>query len=231
MAQAPAPERPIAGGLATPALLAQVLISKYCDHTPLYRQAQIFARHGVELERSTLAGWVGGACWWLEALDDRLRKDVFASDHLFADDTPIQDLDPGPRADQDRATRRRIGRHFVEEVGHWHIEHLGKLVEPARADAVGAAPVLLGSVGRSGLLRPRPLFGSYRVGCDAGVSLLPEAPAAVGAALLLLRVAFWRMGLDFIICCSVTGRRLSAPNHACKPDLLKQRCASFHCED
>lgn len=95
VAQAPAPERPIAGGLATPALLAQVLVSKYCDHTPLYRQAQIFARHGVELERSTLAGWVGGACWWLEALDDRLRKDVFASDHLFADDTPVPVLDPG----------------------------------------------------------------------------------------------------------------------------------------
>ena len=60
--QAAAPERPIAGGLATPALLAQVLVSKYCDHTPLYRQSQIFARHGVEIERSTLAGWVGGAC-------------------------------------------------------------------------------------------------------------------------------------------------------------------------
>ncbi|WP_316233849.1 IS66 family transposase, partial [Bradyrhizobium sp. SZCCHNPS2010] len=93
--QAPAPERPIAGGLATPALLAQVLVSKYCDHTPLYRQAQIFARHGVELERSTLAGWVGGACWWFEALHERLCKNVFASDHLFADDTPIPVLDPG----------------------------------------------------------------------------------------------------------------------------------------
>lgn len=93
--QAPAPERPIAGGLATPALLAQVLVSKYCDHTPLYRQAQIFARHGVELERSTLAGWVGGACWWFGALHDRLCKHIFASDHLFADDTPIPVLDPG----------------------------------------------------------------------------------------------------------------------------------------
>jgi transposase len=93
--QAPAPERPIAGGLATPALLAQVLVSKYADHTPLYRQAQIMARHGVELERSTLAGWVGGACWWLEALHDRLRQDVLASDHLFADDTPVPVLDPG----------------------------------------------------------------------------------------------------------------------------------------
>ena len=51
--QAPAPERPIAGGLATPGLLAHVLVSKYCDHTPLYRQSQIFARHGVDLERSS----------------------------------------------------------------------------------------------------------------------------------------------------------------------------------
>ena len=95
VAQAPAAERPIAGGLATPALLAQVLVSKYCDHTPLYRQSQIFARHGVDLPRSTLAGWVGGACWWLEALHERLARNVFASDHLFADDTPVPVLDPG----------------------------------------------------------------------------------------------------------------------------------------
>lgn len=95
VAQAPAPERPIAGGLATPALLAQVLTAKYCDHTPLYRQSQIFARHGVDLPRSTLAGWVGGACWWLEALHAKLCADVFASDQLFADDTPVPVLDPG----------------------------------------------------------------------------------------------------------------------------------------
>jgi transposase len=93
--QAPAPERPIAGGLGTPALLAQVLTAKYCDHTPLYRQSQIFARHGVDLSRSTLAGWVGEACWWLEALHGKLCADVFSSSHLFADDTPVPVLDPG----------------------------------------------------------------------------------------------------------------------------------------
>jgi transposase len=93
--QAAAPERLIAGGLATPALLAQVLVSKYGDHTPLYRQSQIFARHGVDLGRSTLAGWVGGVCWWLESLHERLCKNVFAFDRLFADDTPIPVLDPG----------------------------------------------------------------------------------------------------------------------------------------
>ncbi len=93
--QAPAPERIIAKGLATPGLIAQVLVSKYCDHTPLYRQAQILARHGARIERSTLASWVGGACWWLEPLQARLAAHVFASTKLFADDTPIPVLDPG----------------------------------------------------------------------------------------------------------------------------------------
>jgi len=93
--QAPAPERPIAKGLASPGLLAYVLVSKYCDHQPLYRQSQIFARHGVHLNRSTLANWVGGATWWLKPLHDRLAEHVFASTKLFADDTPIPVLDPG----------------------------------------------------------------------------------------------------------------------------------------
>jgi transposase len=93
--QAAAPERPIAKGMASPGLLAHVLVSKYCDHTPLYRQSQIFARHGVEIERSTLANWVGGACWWLEPLQARLAAHVFGSDKIFADDTPIPVLDPG----------------------------------------------------------------------------------------------------------------------------------------
>ncbi|MEQ9661166.1 MAG: IS66 family transposase [Parasphingopyxis sp.] len=106
VAQAPAPERVIAGGLATPALLSHVLISKYCDHLPLYRQSQMFARQGVELERSTLAGWVGGACWWLDALHERLAQNVLRSDHLFADDTPIPVLDPGRR-------RTKTGRLWV----------------------------------------------------------------------------------------------------------------------
>jgi transposase len=93
--QAPAPERLIAKGMATPGLIAQVLVNKYCDHLPLYRQTQIFARHGVELDRSALANWVGGACWWLEPLHRLLAKSVFASSKLFADDTPIPVLDPG----------------------------------------------------------------------------------------------------------------------------------------
>ena len=61
LVQAPAPSRPIARGIAGPGLLAHVLVAKYGDHLPLYRQSQIYAREGVELERSTLAEWVGGA--------------------------------------------------------------------------------------------------------------------------------------------------------------------------
>ncbi|TIW61014.1 MAG: IS66 family transposase [Mesorhizobium sp.] len=80
VAQASVPERLIAGGLATPGLLAQVLGSKYCDHTPLNRQSQIVARNGADLARSSSAGWVGGACWWLEASHERLARNVFASD-------------------------------------------------------------------------------------------------------------------------------------------------------
>ena len=56
---APAPERPVDGGMATAALIAHVVVSKFCDSLPLYRQAQIYARQGVSLDRSTLAGWVG----------------------------------------------------------------------------------------------------------------------------------------------------------------------------
>jgi transposase len=66
-----------------------------CDHLPLCRQSQIFARHGVDIDRSTLANWVGGACWWLEPLQARLPAHVFGSTKLFADDTPIRVLDPG----------------------------------------------------------------------------------------------------------------------------------------
>src|SRR5215212_9888280 len=93
--QAPAPERPIAGGMATEALLAHVLVAKYADFLPLYRQSQIFARQGIELDRPTLGDWVGRACWWLEPLWRLLRRHVMGSTRIFADDTLLPVLDPG----------------------------------------------------------------------------------------------------------------------------------------
>jgi transposase len=93
--EAPAPSRPIERGLAGPALLAHVLMSKYGHHLPLYRQAEIFAREGVDLDRSTLAGWVGATSELLAPLVSALRDHVMAAQKLHADDTPVPVLAPG----------------------------------------------------------------------------------------------------------------------------------------
>jgi transposase len=93
--QATAPSRPIERGVAGPGLLAHVLVSKYADHLPLYRQSEIYARQGIELERSTLADWVGGTSRLLEPLIEVLGRYVTASDKLHADDTPVPVLAPG----------------------------------------------------------------------------------------------------------------------------------------
>jgi transposase len=93
--QAPAPARLIEGGLPTEATVAQVLVSKYADHLPLYRQAQIYARQGINLDRSTLADWVGRAAWLLRPLHERLLVKLKSSTRLFADETTAPVLDPG----------------------------------------------------------------------------------------------------------------------------------------
>jgi transposase len=94
--QAPAPARLIEGGMPTEATIAQVLVSKYADHLPLYRQAQIYARQGgIDLDRSTLADWVGHAAWHLRPLHERLLVKVRQRPRLFADETTVPVLDPG----------------------------------------------------------------------------------------------------------------------------------------
>ncbi len=93
--QADAPSRPIARGLPGPGLLAHVLVSKYCDHLPLYRQSEIYAREGVDLDRSTLADWVGGASRLIEPLVEAIHDHVLAASKLHADDTPVPVLAPG----------------------------------------------------------------------------------------------------------------------------------------
>jgi transposase len=93
--QVEAPSRPIERGVAGAGLLAHVLVSKYADHLPLYRQAQIYAREGVELERSTMAEWVAGCFRLLDPLVEALARYVMAAGKLHADDTPVPVLDPG----------------------------------------------------------------------------------------------------------------------------------------
>jgi len=93
--QAPLPSRPIERGRPGPGLLAHVLVSKYADHLPLYRQSTIYAREGIDLDRSTLAGWVGQAVALLEPLADAVADHVLGGRALFADDTPVNVLAPG----------------------------------------------------------------------------------------------------------------------------------------
>jgi transposase len=93
--QQPAPPRPIARAMAAPGLLAQIIVAKYADHCPLYRQQGIYRRSGVELDRATLATWVGGVARLLEPLVDVLGRYVLAAEKVHADDTPVPVLDPG----------------------------------------------------------------------------------------------------------------------------------------
>jgi transposase len=93
--QEPAPSRPIDRGLAGPGLLAHVLVAKYSDHLPLYRQSEIYEREGIELDRSTLADWVGGASRMLAPLVEQLRRYVLSTGKLHGDDTPVPVLAPG----------------------------------------------------------------------------------------------------------------------------------------
>jgi hypothetical protein len=91
----PAPSLPIERGRPGPGLLAQVIVAKYADHLPLYRQSEIYARSGVDLHRSTLAAWVGRASWLLQPLGEALGRHVLAAGKLHGDDTPVPVLDPG----------------------------------------------------------------------------------------------------------------------------------------
>jgi transposase len=93
--QEPAPSRAIDRGLVGPGLLAHILVAKYADHLPLYRQSEIYAREGVDLDRSTMADWVGGASRMLEPLVEVLRRHVMSTATLHADDTPLPVLSPG----------------------------------------------------------------------------------------------------------------------------------------
>ena len=92
---APAPARPIDGGMPTEALIVHIVVSKFCDSLPLYRQSPMLARQGVTLDRSTLSNWVGCACWWLAPLYELVVATVLSSPKIFADDTSLPVLDPG----------------------------------------------------------------------------------------------------------------------------------------
>ena len=107
--QAPAPDLPIEKGRPGPGLIANVVVSKYCDGLPLYRQSTILAREGIDIDRVTLADWVGHAVWWLTPLADLIGAYLMASPVLHTDDTTINVLAPG-------LGRTRIARFWVYAV-------------------------------------------------------------------------------------------------------------------
>ena len=148
--QQPAPSRPIARGIAGPGLLAHVLVSKFADHLPLYRQSEIYARQGVDLDRSTLADMVGGAVWLLNPLVEALAKYVLAPGKIHADDTPIPVLDPGRgktktarlwtyvRDDRPAGTSEPAAvlfRYTPDRKGEWPRMHLAGFSGHLQADA------------------------------------------------------------------------------------------------
>lgn len=93
--QSPAPELPIEKGRPGPGLVASVVVGKYLDGLPLYRQSAIFLREGIEIERATLADWVGRVAWWVAPLAALIGSQVMAAPVLHTDDTPIAVLAPG----------------------------------------------------------------------------------------------------------------------------------------
>jgi transposase len=97
VAQAHAPEHVVPGGLPTEALIAQVIVAKFGDHLPFYRQAEIYARQGIALDRATLGNWAGRACFHLKPVADHMSKCLASADRLFMDETTAPVLDPGRR--------------------------------------------------------------------------------------------------------------------------------------
>ncbi len=95
MVQAPMPELPIPRGMVDASFLAHILVAKFCDHLPLYRQAEIYARLGLDIDRSQLAEWLGHVAWLLKPLVELIAAHVMAGRVIHADDTPVDVLAPG----------------------------------------------------------------------------------------------------------------------------------------
>ena len=150
--QAPAPSRPIDRGLPGPGLLAHVLVAKYADHLPLYRQSEIYEREGIELDRSTLAGWVGGASGALAPLVEQLKRYVMSTGKLHGDDTPVPVLAPGNG--KTKTGRLEIDNNAAERalravaLGRKHYLFAGS---DAGGDRAAATYSLIGSAKLNGL--------------------------------------------------------------------------------
>lgn len=162
--QAPAPELPIEKGRPGPGLLAHVAVSKYCDGLPLYRQSTILAREGVEIDRATMAEWMGHVAWWLRPLAALIGGYVMAQSVIWTDDTPIRTLAPGagktklsrfwcyavdPRPYQGSGHPAVLYRYSADRKGERPRGHLDGFSGYLHADAFAGYEALYRSNGKS----------------------------------------------------------------------------------
>jgi len=162
---APAPSRPIERGLAAPNLLAHVIVSKYADHLPLFRRSEIYARQGVQISGSTMAGWVGAASNLLGPLVDAIGRHVFAGRKLHADDTPMPVLAPGngktktgrlwtyvrdDRPAGEQAARAVWFAYSEDRSGEHPRQHLKNFIGALQADAYGASIIYMATMQPAG---------------------------------------------------------------------------------
>jgi hypothetical protein len=213
--QAPMPSLPIERGRPGPGLIAHVLIAKYCDHLPLYRQSAIYQRAGVGLDRSTMADWVGGCAALLEPLAEAITHHVRAGAALHADDTPVPVLDPGrgktktgrlwvlvrdERPWGSRAPPAVVYRYSTDRKG----EHARALLGPCRGFLHAD-----GYTGFNELYAPDPKSHQPRlheVACWAHARRkIYEVEVATGSA--IAKQALERIATLFAIEASINGRR------------------------
>lgn len=208
MAQAPMPPLPIPRAQADATVIAHVIMSKYGDHIPLYRQAEIYARDGVDLDRATLADWIGKAAWLLRPLAERIGAHVMAGSVIHADDTPVPVLAPGrgktktgrlwvylrderphagpaPPAVLYRYTPDRKGErcreHLAAFVGHLHADGyagFGELYEDAAGNPAAVTEVACWAHVR------RKLFDVHKA---TGSAIAREALDKIGALFAIER--------------------------------------------
>ena len=162
--------------------IAQVLVAKYSEHLPLYRQAQVFARHGIELDRSTLSLWVGRACWWLEPLYERLLARILSSTKIFADDTPLPVLDPG----RGRTKTGRLWAYAVDDRP-WQGPAPPAVAYVYAEDRKGERPATH-LAGFTGILQVDGYGGFKRLAGDG-----PSGPVRLGVLLVALSTLLLRL--------------------------------------
>jgi transposase len=126
---APLPDRILAGGIAAPGLLAQIVVSKFCDHLPLYRQQYIYdSRFGVELPRQTMARWMGEVAHWLKPIYQAIREQVMSGRYVQIDETPIRYLEPG-RGETKLGYLWTCCRPGHDVIFHWHTSRSAQCLE------------------------------------------------------------------------------------------------------